>query len=117
MLGLGMIYQGLASVQGDLFTVYVNAYNMIRLRNGMQPGSYNVISRTNLHDRAIQVIFTEDFHDDAGPRKGSARVGLLGPGAITVSTSNVPAPLADQENATLLAIIQSCRQITSVIAR
>jgi hypothetical protein len=89
---------------------------MIRRRNGMQPGSYNVISRTNLPGRAIQVIFTVDFHADTGPRKGSARAGLLGPGAITGSTSNVPAPLAGQEDATLLASIHSYRQVSSVIA-
>ena len=117
MLTLGMIYQGLPSVQGDPFAVYVNAYNMIRRRNGLQPGTYNVISRTNLPDRAIQVIYDVDFHDNVGSRKGSARVGLLGPNAIAVSASNIPAPLAERENATLMAVIRSYRQVNAVIAR
>jgi hypothetical protein len=117
MLGLGLIYQNLPFyVRGDLFEVYVNALNMIRQRKGMSTGTFNVVSRMNLPGQAIQVIYEVDFHDNIGPRKGSVRVGVLGPRAISVSNSNIPARLATQENATLMAVIHSYRQVDSVIA-
>ena len=118
MVSLGLIYQNLPFyIQGDLFAAFVNANNLLRQRNGMPAATYNVISGTDLPGQAIQVIYNVDLHDGVGLRKGSARVGYLGPHAIIVGASNIPVRLADQENAMLLAIIHSYRQNNSVIAR
>jgi hypothetical protein len=117
-VSLGLIYQNLPFyIQGDLFAAFVNANNLVRQRNGMPAATYNVISATDLPGQAVQVIYDVDLHDGIGLRKGSARVGFLGPHAIAVSASNIPSRFADRENATLLDIIHSYRQNNAVIAR
>jgi len=117
-VSLGLIYQNLPFyIQGDLFAAFVNANNLVRQRNGMPAATYDVISATDLPGQAIQVIYNVDLHDGIGLRKGSARVGFLGPHAIAVSASNIPSRFADRENAMLLDIIHSYRQNNAVIAR
>jgi hypothetical protein len=58
-----------------------------------------------------------DLHDGAGPRKGSARVDSWGPRAFGVSGSNIPERFADEENATMMAVIQSYKQNTQMMAQ
>jgi hypothetical protein len=117
-VSLGLIYQNLPFyIQSDLFSAFVNANNLVRQRNGLPAATYDVISATDLPGQAIQVIFNVDLHDGIGVRKGSARVGFLGPHAITVSASNIPFRLADRKKGMLLAIIHSYRQNNAVIAR
>ncbi len=63
-----------------------------------------------------------DFNDGAGPRKGSARIGVLATRgaptwAMTVSMTNIPVQYFDAENATMLAVIKSYSQNAQVIGR
>ena len=117
MVFLGMIAQNLTQMARDPFVTFINAANTARKRKGLEPGTYKVLSRMNLPGQAVQVIFIVDFNDGIGPRKGSVRVGLLGPRAISVDGSNLPMTVADSEAATLMAVIRSYHQVNSVIAR
>ena len=55
--------------------------------------------------------------DGIGRRKGSVRLGLWGPRAMSVDGSNIPERFADEENATLLAVIRSYRQNEHMMAQ
>ena len=116
MLALGMLYQGFA-MGPDLFENFVNIANQYRRKNGMQPGTYTVTSKTNVPGNAIQVMYNVDLNDGVGLRKGSVRLGLWGPQAMSVDASNIPARFADEENATLLAVIRSYQQNEPMMAQ
>ena len=115
MLFLGLIYQNLPPLLGDLFANFVMVSNQRREHNGLAAGTYSETSRLNLPGNAVQVIYTVDMHDGVGLRKGSVRVGVLGPRALAVSGSNLPVALVDREEATLRAVIQSYTQDVGVI--
>jgi hypothetical protein len=111
---------------GDLFPAFVGVFNQIRRNNGKSQGSFTLTGSTNLPPDpggpAVQAIFTVDFHDGVGPRKGSARIGaIITRGspmwALSVTMTNIPAPYADAEQATMLAAIRSYSQDKAVIAR
>jgi hypothetical protein len=111
---------------GDLFQAYVSVFNQVRHNNGKSQGSFTLTSSKSLGSDsggpAIQAIFTVDFHDGIGPRKGSARIGaIITRGspmwALSVSMTNIPVQYADAEQATMLAAIRSYSQDKNVIAR
>jgi hypothetical protein len=114
---LGLLYQGLPPQGPDLFANFVNASNQYRSTHGMQPATYSGIVKTPITPKAVQVLFTVDLHDGIGPRKGSVRVDSWGPRAFSVSGSNIPERFADDENATMLAVIRSYKQNTQMIAQ
>jgi hypothetical protein len=116
MVALGMLYQGFA-MGPDLFENFVNITNQYRRKNGLPPSTYTLTSKTNLPGNAIQVIYNVDLNDGVGLRKGSARLGLWGPGAMSVDGSNIPARFADEENPTLLAVIRSYKQNEQMMAQ
>ena len=116
MVFLGLLYQGFA-MGPDLFTNFVEISNQNRRQKGLPPGAYAVTGRTTLPGRAVQVLFTVDFHDGIGSRRGSVRLDSWGPRAMAVNGSNVPERLADAENATLLAIIRSYKQNAAIVGR
>jgi hypothetical protein len=116
MVYLGMLYQGF-TMGPDLFENFVNISNQYRRKNGLQPGTYTVTSRTNVPGNAIQVMFKVDLNDGVGPRRGSVRLGLWGPRAMSVDGSNIPERFADEENATLLAVIRSYQQNQQMMAQ
>lgn len=117
MLSLGGVYQGLPPQGPDLFANFVNVSNQYRRNNGLEPATYSAINKTNLPGQAVQATFTVDFHDGVGPRRGSVRVGWWGPRAMSVDGSNIPERYADEEKATLLAVIRSYRQNESMMAQ
>ncbi len=111
---------------GDLFQSFVSVFNQVRKNNGKAQGSFTLTSSKNLPPDsggpAMQAIFTVDFHDGIGPRKGSARIGaMITRGspmwALSVSMTNIPVQYADSEQATMLAAIRSYSQDRNVIAR
>jgi hypothetical protein len=114
---LGLLYQGLPPQGPDLFANFVNASNRYRSTHGLQPATYAAITKTNISGQAVQAVFTVDLHDGAGPRRGSVRVDSWGPRAFGVSGSNIPERFADEENATMMAVIQSYKQNTQMIAQ
>jgi hypothetical protein len=116
-LYLGLLYQGLPPQGPDLFANFVNASNQFRSSHGMQPATYTGITKTAISPKAVQVLFTADLHDGVGPRKGSVRVDSWGPRAFSVSGSNIPERFAEEENATMMAVIQSYKQNTQMIAQ
>lgn len=151
MVGLGLIYQNIidprspqaqmwmnrplqgggapivCALGGDLFTAFGTVLNQVRRNSHKGPATLRLISAQNLPGEGgpihpIQAIYTIDLNDGKGPRKASARIGVM-PGArgalwaMTVSTSNIPEALADAENPTLMAVIKSYRQNSQVIAR
>jgi hypothetical protein len=116
MVALGMLYQGFA-MGPDLFENFVNISNQYRRKNGLQPGTYTVTSKTNVPGNAIQVMYNVDLNDGVGLRKGSVRLGLWGPSAMSVDGSNIPARFADEENPTLLAVIRSYHQNEQMMAQ
>ncbi len=116
MIALGMLYQGFA-MGPDLFQNFVNIANQNRRKNGLQPAAYTMTSKTTVPGNAIQVMYNVDLHDGVGLRKGSARLGLWGPQAMSVDASNIPARFADEENATLLAVIRSYQQNDQMMAQ
>jgi hypothetical protein len=149
MLGLGIIFQQIhdprsmqsqrtpyagaaaggtrplvAPLGGDLFSSYVSVTNQVRQNRGLPPATFQLTSSKSLPggDHAIQAIFVVDLHDGKGPRKGSARVGVIvTPGlptwAMTVSASNAPEAVADAEAPAMLAMIHSYSQDAAVIGR
>jgi hypothetical protein len=117
MLFLGIVYQGLPPQGPDLFANFVNVSNQYRRSNGMQPGTYTAVHQINLPGQAIQATFVVDFNDGVGPRRGSVRVGSWGPRAMSVDGSNIPERYADEENATMLAVIHSYRQNEQMMAQ
>jgi hypothetical protein len=117
MVFLGIVYQGLPPQGPDLFANFVNVSNQYRRNNGMPPGTYTGVHQINLPGQAIQATFTVDFNDGVGPRKGSVRVGSWGPRAMSVDGSNIPVRYADEENATLLAVIHSYHQNEHMMAQ
>jgi hypothetical protein len=114
---LGLLYQGLPPQGPDLFANFVNASNQYRSTHGLQPATYTAITKTNISPQAVQALFTVDLHDGAGPRKGSVRVDSWGPRAFSVSGSNIPQRFADEENATMMAVIQSYKQNAQMMAQ
>jgi hypothetical protein len=116
MVYLGMLYQGF-TMGPDLFENFVNISNQYRRKNGLQAGTYTVTSKTNVPGNAIQVMFKVDLNDGVGPRRGSVRLGLWGPRAMSVDGSNIPERFADEENATLLAVIRSYQQNQQMMAQ
>jgi len=83
----------------------------------MPQATYTAVTKTNISGQAVQALFTVDLHDGIGPRKGSVRVDSWGPRAFSVSGSNIPERLADEENATMMAVIQSYTQNKQMIAQ
>jgi hypothetical protein len=116
MVALGMLYQGFA-MGPDLFENFVNISNQHRRKNGLPPSTYTLTSKTNVPGNAIQVMYNVDLNDGVGLRKGSVRLGLWGPGAMSVDGSNIPARFADEENPTLLAVIRSYKQNEQMMAQ
>jgi hypothetical protein len=116
MVALGQLYQGVA-MGPDLFANFVNISNEYRRKNGQQPATYTATNRTNVPGNAIQVMYKVDLHDGIGPRRGSVRLGLWGPRAMSVDGSNIPERFADAENETLLAVIRSYRQNEAMMAQ
>jgi hypothetical protein len=106
MVYLGGVIQGNA-IGPDMFQSYVAITNQTRSRNGKPPATFTVLERTNLPGNALQVIFKLDLNDGVGSRRGSVRLGRWGAQAMSVDGSNLPERLAQQENATLLAVIHS----------
>ena len=116
MIFLGMLYQGFA-MGPDLFANFVNISNQYRRQNGLQPGTYHVLNRMNVPGNATQVMFDVDLNDGVGPRKGSVRLGSWGPRAMSVDGSNIPERFADEENATMMAVIRSYQQNQQMMAQ
>lgn len=151
LVGLGLIFQGIvdprnpqaqnmARIPGynnsphlicamnpNLFADFVSVFNQVRNNNHKAQGTFNLVSSRNLGADGgpiapIEAIFNVDFHDDIGPRKGSARIGVMWikgspTWAMTVSMSYLPEKNAEQENATLMAVIHSYSQDAKVIGR
>ncbi len=111
----------------DLYSAWVSVSNQARRNRGLSQGTYTLISAKNLPGgntgiAPVQAIYTVDFHDGVGPRKGSAGIFPYSPmgsplWAMNVSASNIPAQYADAEEATLMAVIHSYSQDANVIAR
>ena len=111
----------------DLYSAWVSVSNQARRNRGLSEGSYTLISEKNLPSgnggiAPVQAIYTVDFHDGVGPRKGSAGIFPYSPlgspvWAMNVSASNIPVQYADAEEATLMAVIKSYSQDANVIAR
>jgi hypothetical protein len=108
---MALLFQGVPAGP-DLFTAFVNANNQARIRSGARAATYSNVTQTNIagQGRAIQALFTVDLNDGLGPRKGSVRVDSFGPNAFSVSGSNIPVGIAQEEGATMLAIIHSYTQ-------
>jgi hypothetical protein len=151
LVGLGLIFQGivdprnpqaqnmaripgynssphiLCALNPNLFADFVSVFNQVRNNNHKAQGTFNLISSRNLGADGgpvapIEAIFNVDFHDDMGPRKGSARIGVMWikgspTWAMTVSMSYLPEKNAEKENATLMAVIHSYSQDANVIGR
>jgi hypothetical protein len=115
---MAMVFQGVP-VGPDLFMAFVNANNQARIRNGARAATYSNVTQTNIAGlgRASQALFTVDLNDGLGPRKGSARVDAWGPNAFSVSGSNIPVGIAEQEGPTMLAIIHSYTQNEQMMAQ
>jgi len=116
MIFLGMLFQGY-SMGPDLFTNYVNIAGEFRRKNGLQAGTYTVTNKMNVPGQAVQYMFNVDLHDGVGLRRGSVRLGLWGPRAMSVDGSNIPERFADEENATMLAVIRSYQQNAQMMAQ
>jgi hypothetical protein len=116
MLYLGGLYQGFAMSQ-DLFANFVTISNYYRQQAGKPAATYKLTSQTSVPGNAIQVLYTVDLHDGIGLRRGSARLGLWGPRAMSVNGSNLPEKVADAENDTLLAVIRSFQQNEQMMAQ
>ena len=116
MLYLGGLYQGF-QMGPDLFENFVNISNQYRRKSGLSAGTYTVIGKSNVPGNAIQVMYNVDLNDGVGLRKGSVRLGLWGPRAMSVDGSNIPVRFAAEENATLLAVIRSYRQNEQMMAQ
>jgi hypothetical protein len=116
MVFLGMLYQGFP-MGPDLFTNYVNITSEFRRKNGLQAGTYTVTNKMNVPGQAVQYMFNVDLHDGVGPRRGSVRLGLWGPRAMSVDGSNIPERFAEEENATMLAVIRSYQQNAQMMAQ
>ena len=112
----------------DLYSAWVSVSNQARRIKGLPQGAYTLISQKNLPGGQgaqilpVQAIYTVDFHDGVGPRKGSAGIFPYSPlgspsWAMNVSASNIPIQYAEAEEATLLAVIHSYSQDANVIAR
>jgi hypothetical protein len=114
---LSLLYQGLPPQGPDLFANFVNASNQYRRTRGMPQAMYTAITKTTISAQAVQALFTVDLNDGIGPRKGSVRVDTWGPGAFSVSGSNIPERLADEENATMMAVIHSYRPNAQMMAQ
>jgi hypothetical protein len=116
MVFLGLLYQGFPMGQ-DLFTNFVNISNEFRRKNGLPPGTYTGMKRTILSAQAVQVTYHVDFNDGIGTRRGSVRLDSWGPTAMAVNGSNIPERLADEEIATMNAVIASFRQNEQMMAQ
>jgi hypothetical protein len=107
---LGLVYQGLPPQGPDLFANFVNATNQYRRNHGIPAATYTAVNKTNLSARAVTATFMVDLNDGVGPRKGSVRVDSWGPTAFSINGSNIPVRFADEEAATMSAVIQSFQQ-------
>lgn len=116
MVNLGGAFQGYA-LGPDLFQSYVAISDQLRSRNGKPRATYTVLEKTVLPGNAVQVIFKLDLHDGIGPRRGSIRLGRWGAQAMSVDGSNIPERLAEQENATLMAVIHSYQPNSQVMGQ
>ena len=150
MLTMGMIYQNIINPQAqganqllsggmasrgpkvvcpmgpDLFNDYVCVINQVRRNNGKSQGSFHFIRALPQQGNGdvippIVAIFTVDFNDGMGSRKGSARLGVMATRgypswAMTVSMSNIPESYEAQGNSTLKAVVESYRQNAQVIS-
>jgi hypothetical protein len=137
-LGLNLMYQGIQDPRvrnpyanpnapkvvypmgGDLFAAYSNIVNQARANQRLPAGTFHLNSSTPLGGGAIQVQFDLDLHDGFGPRSATARIQeIAGQGAptwaLSISNSSLPKTVAAAENATLLAVIQSVSQDSSVV--
>jgi hypothetical protein len=114
---MAIVMQGVP-VGPDLFTAFVNANNQGRIRAGFRAATYSNVTQTTIagQARAIQALFTVDLNDGLGPRKGSVRVDAWGPNAFSVSGSNIPVGIAEEEGPTMLAIIHSYTQNEQMMA-
>jgi hypothetical protein len=111
----------------DLYSAWVSVSNQARRNRGLSQGTYTLISAKNIPGgnvgiAPVQAIYTVDFNDGVGPRKGSAGIFPYSPmgsrvWAMNVSASNIPMQYADAEEATLMAVVHSYSQDANVIAR
>jgi hypothetical protein len=104
---------------GDVFTAYTNIVNQSRANQRLPAATFNLTSSKALGGGAIQVAFDVDLHDGFGNRSATARLqelgGAGGTWALTFSNSSLPKTIAAAENATLMAVIQSASQDSSVV--
>ena len=119
--------QLVASLTADLFPAFVSITNQVRRNMGQSQGTFNLISERQLSPDGgpvapVEAKFSVDLHDGLGARTGTARIGAihvagLPTWAMTVSTSNLPERYAEQEAATMTAVINSYSQDRRVIAQ
>jgi hypothetical protein len=139
-LGLNLMYQGIQDPRvrnpygnpngprivypmgGDLFTAYSNIVNQIRASQGLPAATFhlNTASPPLGPGGAIQVQFDVDLHDGFGERAATARIQEVGgrgapTWALAISNSSLPKTIAAAENDTLLAVIRSASQDSSVV--
>jgi hypothetical protein len=111
---------------GDLFSAFVSVNSQVRQNRQLPPGTYKLISSQNLpanqfEQQVILAILEVDLHDGKGPRSGSVRIGTMTTRgvpiwAMTVSGSNVPKTVAEEEAPTIMAIVHSYSQDEKVLA-
>lgn len=111
-------------LMSNLFEDYVCVVNQSRRNGGKPPATYNLTSATPQAGpgqiRPLAVFFTVDLHDGMGLRTGSGRLDLMGTAGATwalgFSMSNIPQKYADDEAATLRAVVASYRRNEGVIS-
>jgi hypothetical protein len=104
---------------GDVFTAYSNIVNQSRANQHLPAATFHLNNSTPLGGGAIQVAFDVDLHDGFGVRSATARLqeiaGAGGTWALGFSNSSLPKTIEAAENATLLAVIQSASQDSTVV--
>jgi hypothetical protein len=104
---------------GDVFTAYSNIVNQSRSNQRLPAATFHLNSSTPLGGGAVQVAFDVDLHDGFGERSATARLqelgGAGGTWALSFSNSSLPKTIAAAENATLMAVIQSASQDSTVV--
>jgi hypothetical protein len=130
-VGLNLMVQGILNSRtampgriaypfgGDVFTAYSNIVNQSRANQRLPAATFHLNSSTALGGGAVQVAFDSDLHDGFGARAATARLqelgGAGGTWALSFSNSSLPKTIAAAENATLLAVIQSASQDSTVV--